>query len=75
MSSGKEVEIMKAIIAFALAAALFAYALPAMAETGQEGLNAEMTATGFVPAPRAGQVAGIAATVHNLDESRPDVRD
>lgn len=66
---------MKAIIAFALAAALFAYAVPAMAESGQEGPNAEMTATGFVPAPREGRATGIAATVHNLDESRPDVRD
>lgn len=67
---------MKAIIAIALAAALFLYGAPASAdEPGQEGLNLEATQAEFVPAPRDARATIIESTVYDLDESRPEVRD
>jgi len=65
---------MKAIFAIVLAAALFLVGTPASAETGQEALNADAMPSTFV-APRGERITGAAATIHNLDESRPEVRD
>lgn len=65
---------MKAITAFVLAAALLAYAAPAMADLGPEALNTDIPAAEFVPLPRAAVTGAITTPVHSFDESRPDVR-
>ncbi len=66
---------MKALIAIALAAALFLYGAPASAdEPGQEGLKLDATQEEFVPA-RDARTTAVESTVYDLDESRPEVRD
>ncbi len=66
---------MKAILVIVLAAVLFLVGTPVSAETGQEALNGDAMPSTFVAAPRAERITGAAATIHNLDESRPEVRD
>lgn len=67
---------MRTLIAFALVAALFGLAAPAMAEPGDvEALNTDIPQAAFVPTPRAVMTtAGAAATVDTFDQIRPEVR-